>query len=121
MRSNFFKIVIAAIVVIVLLQIFYGSRGADDNKKLIGRWYCENESEYLQLFSDGTGVVEYPNSYDFWRKSAQVSSWKIYDGKLKLDLKVQLFGEYSILFDYKVGDDTLILTHDGEDYIYTKE
>ncbi|MBR2152923.1 MAG: hypothetical protein IJ944_06565 [Clostridia bacterium] len=97
-----------AIVVVLLISIF-------PNKNIIGRWEIANLKEWekysasiyrvdlpkaLELFSDGTGIINY-TSY-----SQDDITWHADDGRLRIDGKV---------FNYKISFGKLILNYQDDE------
>lgn len=111
------KTVIAVFIMLTILLV-----GCGKGEDLTGKWKFSDDitSETIELFSDGTGIMEGTNTegedykYD--------CTWVAENGRIKFTLDLGVFGDSSITYDYKYSKSELtFISEDGDEGIYYKQ
>ncbi len=102
------------IVLAFATMAFMVSCVGDDSSAFAGKWITEDGSESMELFKDGTGVV---NS----KKDNMSISWKVVDKRFVMTATV-LGSSFSEASDYKISGYELTLVNDkGDTAVYVRK
>lgn len=100
------------LIIIMLCVVGCGKKEPD----LTGKWVLDTENieeNYIEFYSDGTGIVcERDNDNILWHYDC---TWVTEDRRLKITLNFGLLGSEAHSFDYKVENNSLIITDDKGD------
>lgn len=105
-------------VVLFICVVMTSVAACGKSEKLTGEWYAQNEHkgfpDYMNLFSNGTGVVD--NGYDQCDLE-----WYTENDSIKLTA-VSSFSKDSIVLEYKITGGKLKLTDKNDNtVIYTRK
>lgn len=109
-------------VFVVMMMLVIALVGCGKGEDLTGKWKFSDDitSETIELFSDGTGIMEGVNAEgDDYKYDC---TWVAENGRIKFTLDLGILGDTSIAYDYKCSKSELtFISEDGNEGIYYKQ
>lgn len=112
------RILLTVLLVLAVTFSFIGCGKKEPD--LTGKWIVESEEEknYFELYSDGTGIIAEADSEGNIQKFSCV--WIAEEGRLKFTTDLGIWGSVSDSCEYELTKDILTLKWDDETEIYHK-
>lgn len=110
------------VLVIALIMLLVLVAGCGKTEDLTGKWtFSDDEtSETIELFSDGTGIMQGVNADgDDYKYDC---SWIAENGRIKFTINLGILGDKSVAYDYTYNKSEItFISEDGEEGIYYKQ